>query len=77
MDKIVLKKGSIEKAHYYGKDELLDVLPINEDTLRFWIEDGLGFVVTGPDQFLIDGEVLIQFLKDRTVIRKKIMEDDQ
>lgn len=72
-DTIILKKGTIETGHYYSKDELLQVLPISEDVLNFWISDGLPFLPVGTGA-LVEGADIIHYFEENKVTRKKLEE---
>lgn len=72
-ESIVLKKGTIQAGHFYTKDELLQVLPISEDVLNFWISDGLPFLPVGAGA-LVEGADIIHYFEENKVTRQR--EDD-
>jgi hypothetical protein len=63
---------TIDPDNYYTKDELLATIPVSYEILCLWIDDGLAFIPTGPDEYLVKGLDLINHLRKSTVIRQRI-----
>lgn len=62
----------LDPEAYYTKDSLLSTLSLSYDVLCIWIDTGLPFIVTGPDEYIVKGLDVLNFMRKNTVIRTKI-----
>lgn len=68
---VTLQRGTIEPGHLYTPAELYQLLGVNDTMFEALKNAGLGYVEVSPTLCWVEGIDIINFLKNRKIVRKQ------